>query len=55
MDSWHEQFLALNVGLKTERKRTEICLIVFVSPYLNGIENEIGNPGNEYGNENHRK
>jgi hypothetical protein len=48
-------FVVASVGLKTERKRTEICLIVFVFTYLDGIENEIGNPGNEYGNENHRK
>jgi hypothetical protein len=32
----------------------ETCFIVFVSLYLVGIENGIGNPGNEYENGNHR-
>jgi hypothetical protein len=39
--------------LKTKRKRTEICFIVFISLYLVGIENGIGNPGNKYENGNH--
>jgi hypothetical protein len=34
--------------LKTERKRTEISFIIFVSACLAGIGNENGNPRNEY-------
>jgi hypothetical protein len=51
--SWWEN-KRRGVGLKTKRKRTETCFIVFVSLYLIGIENGIGIPGNEYENGNHR-
>jgi hypothetical protein len=37
----------LDVGLKTERKRTETCFITFFSARLVGIGNETENLGNE--------
>ena len=43
------------VGMKTERKRTELSATIFVFIFFCRSGNEYRNPGNEYGNRYYRK
>ena len=44
-----------SLGMKTERKRTELSAIIFVFIFFCRSGNEYRNPGNEYGNRYYRK